>query len=131
MQSTIINDTNFNFPLAMSLHKEEQSKNKKLQQDLQNHASNERFGRLAFGNISVHTIDGKIIVPTSLQPQVIDPGVTRTINSISQLIYWKGMCGQVEDHVKTCDKFQCHKIVSKPNYGILFLVPALQNKKAL
>lgn len=39
------------------------------------------------------------------------------------------MRGQVEDHIKTCNKCQGHKIVGKPNYGILSLVPALRDKK--
>jgi hypothetical protein len=133
------NDTNFDFPLAMTLLKEEQSKDTKLQEALQNHASNERVGMLKFGNISVHTINGKIIVPPSLQQRVIDwfhtslrhPGVTWTINYISQSLHWKGMHGQVEDHIKTCDECQRHKIVGKPNYEILLLVPALHDKKTL
>ena len=93
------NDTNFDFPIAIMLLKEEQSKDTKHQEALQNNAASERFGMLKFGNISVHDIDGKIIVPTSLQKQVIDwfhtnlshAGVTQTINSISQSFNWKGI----------------------------------------
>ena len=44
-------------------------------------------------------------------------------------MYWKGIHGQVEDYVKTYDECQCHKIVGKPNYGILPLIPALCDKK--
>jgi hypothetical protein len=49
------NDTNFDLPLAMSLLKEEQRKDDKIQEDLCKHASNERFGTLEFVNTSVHT----------------------------------------------------------------------------
>jgi len=43
--------TNFDFPLAMALMKEEQDKDE--------HATNDRFGTTTFGNTTVHTIDGK------------------------------------------------------------------------
>jgi hypothetical protein len=36
---------------------------------------------------------------------------------------------QVEEHVKSCDECQRHKIVGKPNYGKLPLVPALRDKE--
>jgi hypothetical protein len=39
------------------------------------------------------------------------------------------MHGQVEDLVKTYDKCQCHKIVTKPNYGVLPLIPVLRDKE--
>jgi hypothetical protein len=61
------NDTNFDFPLAMSLLKEEQRKDNKIQEALCKHTSNDRFGTLEFGDTSVHTIDGKIIVPVNLK----------------------------------------------------------------
>jgi hypothetical protein len=75
-------------------------------------------------------------VPANLQKCIIEwyhsnlrhPGVTQTLNSICQSFYWKGIHGQVEDHVKTCEECQRHKIIGKPNYGILPLVPALCNK---
>jgi hypothetical protein len=120
-------NTNFDFPLAMSLMKEEQEKDEKVQGALQKYATNDRFD----------TIEGKIIVPATLQKQIIDwyhsnlrhPGVMRTINSISQSFYWKEIRPQVEEHIKTCDECQCHKMVGKPQYGILPLVPALHDKK--
>ncbi len=133
-----LNDnTNYNLPLAMTLVKEEQLKDDKIQDALQKHATNDRFGTMEFGKTSVHTIDGKIIKPTSLQKCIIEwyhnklchPGITQTINSISQIFYWKGMRSQVKEYVKTFDKCQRHKIVGKPNYGTLPLVPALCNKK--
>jgi hypothetical protein len=131
------NSTNFDFPLAMSLIKEEQDKDDKIQETLQKHATNDRLGTMTFGKISVHTIDKESIVPTSLQRRIIEwyhsnlrhPGVTRTINSISKTFYWKGIRPQVEDHIKTCNECQRHKIVGKPHYGILPLVLALHDKK--
>ena len=111
-------NTNFDFPLAMSLIKEEQNKDDKIQEALRKHSTNVRFGTMTFGNISVHTIDKKIIIPTSLQRRIIEwyhsnlrhPGITRAINSISQTFYWKGIRPQVEDHIKTCDECQRHKL---------------------
>eukprot|EP00804_Cyclotella_cryptica_P005306 CCRYP_015788-RA/>CCRYP_015788-RA protein AED:0.17 eAED:0.18 QI:0/0/0/1/1/1/2/0/513 len=130
-------DTNYDFPLSMKLLKEEQIKDEKIQEVLQKHDSNDRFGTLSFGTRSVHTIDGKIMVPATLQHRVINwyhnnlshPRSTRTLNSIAQNFYWKGMHGQIEEHVRTCNQCQHHKIVGKPNYSILPLVPALQDKK--
>eukprot|EP00804_Cyclotella_cryptica_P000107 CCRYP_020514-RA/>CCRYP_020514-RA protein AED:0.13 eAED:0.09 QI:0/0/0/1/0.33/0/4/0/475 len=128
-------NTNHDFPLSMKLLREEQTKDTKIQEALQNHAANDRFSTLDFRITLVHTIDWKIIIPTSLQHRVIDwyrnnllhPGSTRTIKSIAQ-----NFCtgkAQVEEHIRTCDQCQHHKIVGKPNYGILPLVPALRDKK--
>jgi hypothetical protein len=128
---------NFDFPLAMSLIKREQDKDIKIQETLQKQASNDRFGTMTFSNTLVHTIDGKIIIPESLQKCIINwyhsnlqhPRITRTINSISQTFYWKGIRPQVEEHIKMCNEGQCHKIVDKHHYGILPLIPALRDKK--
>eukprot|EP00804_Cyclotella_cryptica_P025555 CCRYP_002815-RC/>CCRYP_002815-RC protein AED:0.24 eAED:0.24 QI:0/0.6/0.66/0.83/0.8/0.66/6/115/854 len=130
-------DANYDFPLSMKLLKEEQIKDEKIQEALQKHASNDRFGTLNFGTTSVHTIDGKVMVPATLQHRIIDwyhinlrhPGSTRTLNSIVQNFYWKGMRSQIKEYIRTCNQCQRHKIVGKPNYGILPLVPALRDKK--
>jgi hypothetical protein len=55
--------------------------------------------------------------------------VTQTISSIAAVFGWRGMHSQVEEFVKTCDECQRHKIVGKPKYGHLPLVPALRNKE--
>jgi hypothetical protein len=130
-------DANYDFPLSMKLLKEEQIRDEKIQEALQKHGSNNRISTLNFGTTSVHTIDGKVMVPATLQHRIIDwyhnnlrhPGSTRTLNSIAQTFYWKGMRSQIEEHIRTCDQCQRHKIVGKPNYGILPLVPALRDKK--
>ncbi|KAL7474741.1 hypothetical protein ACHAW6_000700 [Cyclotella cf. meneghiniana] len=56
------------------------------------------------------------------------PGVTWTINSISQTFKWKGLRVQVKKHIKTCDACQHHKITGKSHYGQLPLVTALRDK---
>lgn len=130
-------DTNVDFPLAMTIIKAEQDKDEKIQSMLTQEKYNRHFATLTFGQTTVHTLDGKILVPTSLQSRVIDwyhtnlrhPGVTRTANSIAQIFGWRGMRTQVEEHVKSCDECQRHKIVGKPSYGKLPLVPALRDKK--
>jgi hypothetical protein len=89
----------------MTLLQEEQLKDNKIQAALQKHATNDRFGTMEFSKTSVHTIDGKIIVPANLQKRIIEwyhnslrhLGITRTINSISQTFYWKEIRSQVEE----------------------------------
>jgi hypothetical protein len=68
------------------------------------------FATLTFGKTTVLTLNGKILVPASLQSRVIDwyhtnlchPGETGTAHSIAQIFGWTGMWAQVEEHVKSC-----------------------------
>jgi hypothetical protein len=84
-------NANTNFPLSMALLKTEQDGGEKLQAILSKPSYKTRISTMTFGNIAVHTIDGKIAVQSSLQYRIIDwyhtnlchPGVTRTINSIN------------------------------------------------
>jgi hypothetical protein len=109
----------------------------KLQEMLSRNRYKNNFGKLTYGDITVHTFDGKIWVPANLQSRIIDwyhtnlrhPGVTRTINSIGQTFAWRGIRPQVEAHIKSCDQCQRHKIVGKPQYGILPLVTPLRDKE--
>ena len=120
----------------MNLIQVEQANDDYLQSRLKQDKYKSRFRTLKFGNSTVHTCDGKIWVPSNLQARIIDwyhtnlrhPGVMQMINSIGQTFSWKGMRAQIEDHVKSCNECQRHKIVGKPNYGLLPLVPALCNK---
>ena len=129
------NDT-FDFPLAKNLIQAEQAKDEYLQSRLKQQKYKSRLGSLQFSESTIHTCDGKIWVPCNLQARIIDwyhtnirhPGVTQMINSIGQTFSWKGMRAQIENHVKSCDKCQGNKIVVKPNYGLLPLVPALRDK---
>jgi hypothetical protein len=56
------------------------------------------------------------------------PGVACTLNLIGQTFGWKGMRTHVEAFVKSCNECQRHKIVGKPQYGILPLVSAFKVK---
>jgi hypothetical protein len=95
------------------------------------------LSKFTFGNVDIHALEGKILVPASLQLRVIKwyhenlkhSGVTQTISSIVAVFGWRGMHSQVEEFVKTCDECQHHKMVGKPRYGHLPLVPALCNKE--
>jgi hypothetical protein len=107
-------DTNVDFPLAMTIIKAEQDKDKKIQSMLTQDKYKKHFATLSFGETAVHTLDH-----TNLR----HPGVMRTANSIAQIFGWRGMRAQVEEHVKSCDECQRHKIVGKPSYGKLPLVP--------
>ena len=77
-------DNNVDFPLAMHLVKDGQLKDTKLTKKLGNEQYKSRFGAMTFGDFQVHTFDGKIWVPPSLQARIIDwyhenlrhPGVT-------------------------------------------------------
>lgn len=130
-------ETNIDFPLAMTIMKAEQDNDEKIQSMLTQEKFKGHFATLTFGETTVLTLDDKILVPASLQLRVIEwyhtnlrhPGVTRTANSISQIFGWRGMRAQVEDYVKSCDECQRHKIVGKPKYGKLPLVPALRDKE--
>ncbi len=78
----------------------------------------------------------KVWVSSQLQARIINlyhsnlhhPGVTRTLNSLSQTFEWKGMCRQAENHIKTCDACQHHKIMGKGHYGQMPLVSSLRDK---
>ncbi|KAL7474511.1 hypothetical protein ACHAW6_000485, partial [Cyclotella cf. meneghiniana] len=61
-------------------------------------------------------------------PSLRHLGVTRTLNSLSQTFKWKGMCGQIENHIKTCDACQHHKITGKGHYGQMPLVSSLREE---
>jgi hypothetical protein len=129
-------DNNPDFPLSMTLIKSEQDKDSKLQSLLNQERHKSNFGILTFGDHEVHTFNNKVWVPPSLQQRIFEwyhtnlrnPGVTRTLNSIGQTSGWKGMRTHVEAFIKSCDECQRHKIVGKPQYGILPLVPALKAK---
>jgi hypothetical protein len=129
-------DANNDFPLAMTLLKLEQDQDEKLQEILHRLTYKSRIGTTTFGDITVHTINNKIIVPSNLQQRIIDwyhsnlrhPGVTGTINSINQTFTWKGLRPQVEAHIKSYDQCQRHKVTGKPNYGLLPVVPALRDR---
>jgi hypothetical protein len=85
-------DTNSDFPLAMTLLKEEQLKDDNIQTTIQKHSTNDRFGTMEFGNTTVHTIDGKIIVPANLQRRIIEwyhhnlrhPGNYSNVNDVTK-----------------------------------------------
>ena len=121
----------------MSLIKSEQNKDERVQTIIVRPELQEKLSQITFGNVEVHALEGKILVPESLPLCVIEwyhenlnhPGVTQTINSITAVFGWRGMCSQIEEFVKTCDKCQRLKIVDKPKYGHLPLVPAHCNKE--
>jgi hypothetical protein len=129
--------SNAEFPLAMNLIMSEQNKNERIQAIITPPELQEKSSKITFGTVEVHALKGKILVPASLQLRLIKwyhenlkhPGVTQTINSIAAVFGWRGMYSQVEEFVKTCDECQRHKIISKPKYGHLRLVPALCNKE--
>jgi hypothetical protein len=94
---------NVDFPLAMSLIKSEQDKDECMQAIISRSELQEKLGKFTFGNTEVHALEGKILVPASLQLRVIKwyhknlkhLRVTRTISSIAAVFGWRGMCSQV------------------------------------
>ena len=129
-------DANHDCPISMSLISSEQAKDEKIQEILTQSKYRSRLGTLERGGHSVVTVDGKILVPASLQQRIIrwyhtnlrHPGVTRTANSLAQNFGWRGLRAQVESYVKSCDECQRHKIVGKPNYGEVPETPPQREK---
>ena len=127
-------EANTDFPLDMTMIREKQDQDQKLQQLIQRKDKSVSLTNL--GGAEVYTIKGKVWVPTQLQARIIDwyhsnlrhPGLTRTLNSLSQTFKWKGMRRQVENHIKTCDACQHHKITGKQQYGQMPLVSSLCDK---
>ena len=68
----------------------------------------------------------RIVVPKVLQPKILEwyhyllvhPGRDRTLKSISQHFYWKGMSQDVEKFCRKCPIYQTTKVNSK-KYGLL------------
>jgi hypothetical protein len=97
--------TNVDFPLAMSLIKSEQDKDERIQAIISRPELQEKLSKFTFRNTEVHALEGKILVPASLQLRVIEwyhenlkhPRVTRTISSIAVVFGRNGMHIQVED----------------------------------
>ncbi len=58
---------NEDFLLAMTLLKSEQDQDKKLQEILKHPTFKTRIRTITFGDIRVHTIDNKIVIPSNLQ----------------------------------------------------------------
>ena len=127
-------ETNKDFLLDMTKIREEQDQNQKLQDLVR--CKNKTISLITLGGTEVYTIKGKVWVPTQLQARIIEwyrsnlhhPGVTCTLNSLSQTFKWKGMCREVENHIKTCDACQRHKIIGKGHYGQMPLVSSTRDK---
>ena len=70
--------------------------------------------------------NNRIVIPKSLQENVLEwyhyilvhPGRDRTLKTISQHFYWKGMANDVQKYCKKCSICQTSK-VSKKKYGLL------------
>ena len=65
----------------MALIKTEQDGDKKLQATLSKPLYKTLIGTMAFGNIAVHTMDGNIAVPSSLQSEALT-GITPTYTTL-------------------------------------------------
>ena len=112
------------FPMSPPLIALEQRKDKQLQSLVQK-KSNE-FSTKVVENETLITRQGKILVPTVLQPRIIEwvhtylrhPGSTRMEATIRQTLTWKGMRQQIETHVKKCPLCQLNKKPRK-KYGKL------------
>ena len=111
--------------------REKQDQDQKLQ-DLVCHKDT-CISLTSLGATKVYTIKGNVWVPSQLSARIIywyhsnlhHPG---TLNSLSQSFKWKGMCRQVENHIKICDACQCHKNMEKGHYGQMPLVSSLRDK---
>ena len=70
---------------------------------------------------------GRIVVPTALQPRVlgwyhkilVHPGENRMEKSLTSLYYWKNLKKDVHHHCKHCETCQLFKTTRKTKYGLL------------
>ena len=100
---------------------EEKSQDKMLGTDKRFHVKN--FSKAGISNTNGTNLDllcfsDRIVVPKVLQPKILEwyhyllvhPGRDRTLKSISQHFYWKGMGKDVEKFCKKCPICQTSKV---------------------
>jgi hypothetical protein len=130
-------DESHMFALNMRQILKEQLTDKKLQEKLKDKKKQDVFGKQQYDNIEVTTYKGKVWVPESLQPRLIDwfhknlghAGSTRTVNSISQTFGFPALKRKVEEIVRSCDTCQRHKQSNNKLYGKVPLVSVLRDKE--
>ena len=101
------------FPITVREIAEEQQKDKAIL-DLCN---NENFTKLLIENTEVLCKDGKLVIPKSLQAQVVQwyhhylqhPGHSRLEETLRSAMYWKSMRTTIRSHVKRCRSCQINK----------------------
>lgn len=120
-------DDELMMPVAYSNIKSHQEKDKNLHSKLQSHDAY-HIKKFHGGGRTIRLIchTGKIVIPDSLKLRVltwyhtmlIHPGAKRTVETIRQHFYWKGMQKDVEKFVRQCPTCQKTKVKTK-NYGHL------------
>ena len=101
------------FPITVKEIAEAQCKDKSILA-LRN---NEKFKTLLIGNTKVLCKDGKLVIPKSLQAQVVQwyhhylqhPGHSRLEEMLRAAMYWKSMRTTIRSHVKKCRSCQLNK----------------------
>jgi hypothetical protein len=135
--SNLDRDINHDFPLDMKQIQRAQARCKDLDKKVRQARRNgDVVAHVAIDNTIVTTLNGKVWVPAPLQEQIITwyhnnlqhAGVTRMVNSISQVLGWKGMRPMIEKHVASCDSCQRNKLSNKKAHGKIPLTTALRSK---
>jgi len=116
-------DENDSFPLDFATISSHQQADVRLQRIKQ---SNNDYETRIIGRTPIVYLRDKIVVPQSLQRQIVDwyhtmlahPGETRTIKTIEQHFHWQTLSRDVKQFVQTCQTCQHYKRQRK-NYGHL------------
>jgi RNase H-like domain found in reverse transcriptase/Reverse transcriptase (RNA-dependent DNA polymerase)/Integrase zinc binding domain/Retroviral aspartyl protease len=115
--------TNDLFPLAFQVIADAQHNDSRLQQKLRDNPDYEQ--RIIRKHVIIY-YRNKIVVPLSLQPQLLDwyhtfllhPGSTRMFETISQHFTWNNLSADVEALVRECPSCQRYKR-NRKHYGKL------------
>jgi hypothetical protein len=110
------------FPITVKEIAEKQKKDKTLKAL----AKSDTYETLLKENIKVLCKDGKLVIPKSLQKQVVQwyhhylqhPGHTRLEETLRSAMYWKSMRTSIQSYVKKCQSCQINKR-RKLKYGKL------------
>jgi len=110
------------FPITVNEIADEQHKDKSLNALKEK----DKYEVLLIGNIKVLCNDGKLVIPKSLQKQVVQwyhhylqhPGHTRLEETLRAAMYWKSMRTTIRSYVKKCRSCQVNKR-RKLKYGKL------------
>jgi hypothetical protein len=125
LQNNLDREESNDFPLDMKRIMTAQRSDDEIQRRINSGKLSAKIGTKTIDGGEVTTINGLVWVPKEAQQQIVEwyhsnlqhAGITRKINSISQMFTWKGLRPMVEQHVLSCDSCQRNKSTNKKSYG--------------
>lgn len=110
------------YPLLPALFAREEQKDTELQQNVK---ESEDYGTITVEDIELISLNGKVVVPHSLQGQIVSwyhdylihPGSKCLEKTIGQILWWKELGDDTKKYVKTCHKCQLYKKSNKKKYA--------------